>query len=65
MGRLDAEGGFRFSSTHWLPMDEALPEVEPSVGALLQRSPTLFDRKLGGLLQALLPEEEAVLSCAS
>jgi len=63
--RLNAEGGFRFSSTHWLPMDEVLPEEEPSVGALLERSPTLFDRKLGGLLQALLPEEEAVLPCAS
>lgn len=65
MSRLDAEGGFRFSSTHWLPMDEVLPEVEPSVGALLDRTPTLFDRKLGGLLQALLPEEEVVLPCAS
>jgi len=65
LARLDDEGGFEFTSKHWLPIDEVLPDVEPSVGALLERSPTLFDHKLGELLHALLAEKEAVLQCAS
>lgn len=65
LDRLNDEGGFPFTSKHWLPVDEDLPDVEPSVGALLERSPTLFDHKLGELLQALLAEEEAVLPCVS
>lgn len=65
LSRLDDEGGFRFSSTHWLPMDEMLPDVEPSVGALLDRTPTSFDRKLGKLLDALVSQEEVGVRCAS
>lgn len=63
--RLDEEGGFRFTSMHWLPVDDVLPDMEPSVGALLARSPTLFDDKLGALLDALLTEQEELLQCAS
>jgi len=63
--RLDKEGGFQFTSAHWLPLDELLPEVEPSVGPLLERDPTQFDRRLGGLLNALLSEQEELLLCAS
>jgi CO dehydrogenase maturation factor len=65
LARLDDEGGFRFTSTHWLPLDDLLPEVEPSVGPLLEREPTRFDRRLDGLLNALLSEQEELLSCAS
>ena len=65
LARLDDEGGFRFTSTHWLPLDDLLPEVEPSVGPLLERDPTRFDRRLDGLLNALLSEQEELLSCAS
>ena len=59
------EGGFRFASTHWLPVDELLPEVEPSVGPLLERDATLFDQRLDGLLTALLSEQEELRLCAS
>lgn len=65
LGRLDDEGGFRFSSTHWLPSDNLLPEVEPSVGALLERPTTLFDTKLDELLNTLVSQHEAILRCAS
>lgn len=65
LARLDAEGGFPFSSSHWLPLDELLPEIEPSVGPLLERNPTLFDRQMDGFLGALLSQEAAVLRCAS
>ncbi len=65
MARLEAEGGFLFTSTHWLPLDELIAQVEPSVGPLVERAPTFFDRKLDGLLDALVATEEAVLQCAS
>jgi CO dehydrogenase maturation factor len=63
--RLDAEGGFRFTSSHWLPYDELLPEVEPSVGPLLERDATSFDQRLDGLLTALLSKQEELRLCAS
>lgn len=63
--RLNDEGGFPFSSTHWLPLDDMLPEVEPSVGALLERPTTSFDSKLDKLLDALVSQHEAVMRCAS
>jgi len=65
MARLEAVGGFLFTSTHWLPLDELIAEVEPSVGPLVERAPTFFDRKLDGLLDALLATEEVVLQCVS
>ena len=65
MARLEAEGGFLFTSTHWLPLDELIAQVEPSVGPLVERAPTFFDRKLDGLLDALVATEEAVLQCVS
>jgi hypothetical protein len=42
-----------------------LPRIEPSVGSLLQRPPTPFDRRVEGLLDALLPIEELVRECVS
>ena len=65
LARLEAEGGFPFTSRHWLPMDPLLPRIEPSVGSLLQRPPTPFDRRVEGLLDALLPIEELVRECVS
>ena len=65
LDRLDDEGAFRFSSTHWLPHDELLPDVEPSVGALVEREPTSFDQQLSGLLDALLTQQEELLQCVS
>lgn len=65
LAKLDAEGGFRFTSSHWLPLDELLPEIEPSVGPLLERNPTEFDRRLDGLLDAMVSQDMAVLRCAS
>jgi len=63
--RLDAAGGFPFTSIHWIPEDALLPNVEPSVDLLLERAPTPFDRKLDELLAALLREEEELMRCAS
>ena len=65
LGRLEAEGGFPFASRHWLPMDPLLPRVEPSVGPLFERRPTLFDQRIEGLLDTLLPIEELVRECVS
>ena len=63
--RLDAEGGFPFASRHWLPVDPLLPRVEPSIGPLIERRPTPFDRRIEGLLDNLLPIEELVRECVS
>jgi CO dehydrogenase maturation factor len=65
LARLNDEGGFDFTSRHWLPADDLLPEIEPSVGALLGRQPTPFDRKLDGLVDALVSDEAVALRCAS
>lgn len=65
LARLDEEGGFAFTSSHWLPRDALLPGTEPSVGPLFERSPTPFDRRIDGLLDALLPIEELVRECVS
>ena len=65
LGRLDAEGGFPFTSRHWLPTDPLLPRVEPSIGPLFRRQPTPFDNRVEGLLDALLPIEELVRECVS
>jgi len=63
--RLDAEGGFPFASTHWLPEDTLLSKVEPSVELLLERAKMPFDRKLDELLVTLLDQEEELMRCAS
>ena len=65
LARLDEDGGFPFTSRHWLPVDPLLPSIEPSVGPLFGRAPTPFDRRLDGLLDRLLPIEELVRECAS
>ena len=52
-------------SRHWLPVDPLLPRVEPSVGSLLERPATSFDRRVDGLLEALLPIEELEKECVS
>ena len=65
LARLEAEGGFPFTSRHWLPHDPLLPRVEPSVGPLLERPPTPFDQRIEGLLDTLLPIEERVRECVS
>jgi CO dehydrogenase maturation factor len=65
LGRLEAEGGFPFTSRHWLPIDPLLPRVEPSIGPLFERRPTPFDQRIEGLLDTLLPIEELVRECAS
>jgi hypothetical protein len=65
LGRLEAEGGFPFTSRHWLPMDPLLPRVEPSIGPLFERPATPFDQRVEGLLDALLPIEELVRECVS
>lgn len=63
--RLDAEGDFPFTSTHWLPEDPLLRMTEPSVDLLMERVPTPFDRKLEELLAGLLHQEEELIRCAS
>jgi len=65
LARLDAEGGFSFTSRHWLPSDPLLPRVEPSIGPLFERPPTPFDQRVDGLLDTLLPIEELVRECVS
>jgi CO dehydrogenase maturation factor len=65
LARLEAEGGFPFTSRHWLPYDPLLPRVEPSIGPLFERPPTPFDRRVDGLLDTLLPIEELVRECVS
>lgn len=65
LARLDDEGGFGFASVHWLPIDDLLPEVEPSVSALLDRESTAFESGLDGLLDALLTDTEATWQRAS
>lgn len=62
---LDNEGGFPFASLHSLPTDALLPEVEPTVGPLLDRERTAFDRNLDGLLAALVSRENEEFRCAS
>jgi len=65
LARLEAEGGFPFTSRHWLPNDPLLPRVEPSIGPLFERPPTPFDRRIDSLLDALLPTEELLRECVS
>ena len=65
LARLETEGGFPFTSSHWLPMDPLLPSVEPSIGPLFERRPTPFDQRVDHLLDALLPIEELVRECVS
>ncbi|MDH3757354.1 MAG: hypothetical protein OES93_05865, partial [Gammaproteobacteria bacterium] len=65
LGRLEAEGGFPFTSRHWLPMDPLLPRIEPSISPLFERPPTPFDQRVEGLLDTLLPIEELVRECVS
>ncbi len=65
LARLETEGGFPFTSRHWLPNDPLLPRVEPSVGPLFERPPTPFDQRIDGLLDSLLPIEERVRECVS
>ena len=65
LARLEAGGGFRFTSRHWLPNDPLLPRVEPSIDPLFKRGPTPFDRRIDGLLDTLLPIEELVRECVS
>ncbi|MBT8441813.1 MAG: AAA family ATPase [Gammaproteobacteria bacterium] len=65
MARLDAEGGFPFTSVNWLPEDEQLRHVEPSIEPLLTRDPANFDHKLDELLDALVKHEERLVQCAS
>jgi CO dehydrogenase maturation factor len=65
LGTLDAGGGFPFTSRHWLPTDPLLPRIEPSISQLFERPPTPFDRRIDGLLDAMLPIEELVRECVS
>ena len=65
LATLEAEGGFPFTSRHWLPMDPLLPRVEPSISQLFERSPTPFDLRIDGLLDVMLPIEELVRECVS
>ena len=65
LARLETEGGFPFTSRHWLPKDPLLPSVEPSIGPLFERRPTPFDQRVDHLLDALLPIEELVRECVS
>lgn len=62
---LDEEGGFEFTSRHWLPVDAMLAEAEPSVEPLLGRKGTSFDRSVDTLLDDLVAQEAVVLPCAS
>jgi CO dehydrogenase maturation factor len=65
LARLEAEGGFPFTSRHWLPSDPLLISTEPSIGPLVERKPTPFDQRVEGLLDTLLPIEELVRECVS
>ena len=63
--RLEAEGGFAFASTHFLPYDEALLAAEPGVDPLLWQPQSAFMRAVDGVIGALLASEEALSRCAS
>jgi len=63
--RIDAEGGFPFTSRHRLPYDGRLRETEPSVGPLLERPPTDFEAALDGVLAVMIDGRQEPLKCAS
>lgn len=63
--RIDAEGGFPFTSRHRLPYDGRLHETEPSVGPLLERPPTDFEAALDGVLAVMIDGRQEPLKCAS
>lgn len=59
MTRLEAEGGFAFTTIHALPYEEALRQSEPSVEPLLDDTGSPLLAAIEDLLQALLPEDTA------
>ncbi len=63
--RLEAEGGFPFASSHFLPHDEALLAAEPAIDPLLEQAGSPFMQALDGVIGALLAGEEALSRCAS
>jgi CO dehydrogenase maturation factor len=63
--RVEAEGGFPFASSHFLPYDEVLLAAEPGVEPLLEQASSPFLRAVDGVIDALLTREEALSRCAS
>jgi CO dehydrogenase maturation factor len=63
--RVEAEGGFPFASSHFLPYDEALLAAEPGIDPLLEQVHSPFMQAVDGLIGALLASEEALSRCAS
>jgi CO dehydrogenase maturation factor len=61
---IEDEGGFAFVSTHVLPYEETVLEVEPSVEPLLGCRDTGFMQAVEGVVTALIDSEEA-LRCES
>jgi CO dehydrogenase maturation factor len=74
MERLEAEGGFAFTTHHALPYEDRLRRCEPSVAPLLDETTSPLGGAVETLLDALLTEQarapgaalqEELLSCAS
>jgi CO dehydrogenase maturation factor len=60
LARLEAEGGFAFTTRHALPFDERLRHCEPSVAPLLEATGSPLGAAVETLLDALLTEQTRV-----
>jgi CO dehydrogenase maturation factor len=58
--RLEDEGGFAFTTRSFLPFDRRLLDVEPSVGPLLDGSPSSFVEALEDLVEGVVHPKEVV-----
>lgn len=58
--RLEDEGGFAFTTRSFLPFDRRLLDVEPSVGPLLDGSPSSFVEALEDLVERVVHTKEVV-----
>ncbi len=63
--RMEAEGGFEFSSRHDVPYVPALRQSEPSVVPVIDRPPALLLEALNGLLRALVARGGREVQCVS
>ena len=63
--RMEAEGGFEFSSRHAVPHVPALRQSEPSVVPVIDRPPAPLLEALDGLLAALVARGGREVQCVS
>ena len=63
--RIEAEGGFPFTSVLAVPWDEGLLSAEPAVGPLLDDPASAFTAAARALARTLATTEEELVSCTS